>query len=71
MTATGSKLNERNYRKWAIEAEPVLFRQGLWKLVSGEMPVPKSPIIPSTAGESPTTPKVAHNPRDSDSTFEP
>ena len=71
MTGTVSKLNERNYRQWAIEAETVLFRQGLWKFVTGEMRVPRPPIIPSTSGETPTTPKVAHDPRDSDYNFEP
>jgi len=71
MTASGSKLNERNYRQWAIEAETVLFRQGLWKFVTGEMRVPRPPIIPSTSGETPTTPKVAHDPRDSEYNFEP
>jgi len=71
MNATVSKLNERNYRQWAIEAETVLFRQGLWKFVTGEMHVPRPPIIPSTSGETPTTPKVAHDPRASDYNFEP
>jgi len=71
MTATVSKLNERNYPQWAIEAETVLFRQGRWKFVTGEMRVPRPPIIPSTSGETATTPKVAHDPRDSDYNFEP
>jgi len=70
MTATVGKLNERNYRQWAIEAETVLFRQGLWKFVTGEVRVPRPPIIPSTSGETPTTPKAAHDPRDSDYNFE-
>jgi hypothetical protein len=70
-TATFSKLNERNYRQWAIEAETVLFRQGLWKFVTGEMRFPRPPIIPSTSGETPTTPKVSHDPQDSDNNFEP
>jgi len=71
MTATVSKLNERNYRQWAIEVETVLFWQGLWKFVTGEMRVPRPPIIPSTSGETPTTTKEAHAPRDSDYNFEP
>jgi len=71
MTATVSKLNERNYRQWAIEVETVLFRQGLWKFATGEMRVPRPPIIPLTSGETATTPKVAHDPRDSDYNFEP
>jgi len=66
MTATVSKLNERNDCQRAIQAETVLFRQGLWKVVTGKMRVPRPPIIPSTSGETPTTPKVAHDPRDSD-----
>jgi hypothetical protein len=71
MTATVSKLNDRNYRQWAIEGETVLFRQGLWKCATGEMHVPRPPITPSTSGETATTPKVAHDPRDSDYNLEP
>jgi len=66
-----SKLNERNYRQWAIEAETVLFRQGLWKFTTGEMRVLRLPIVLSTTGETPTTPNVAEDPRDSDYNFEP
>jgi len=71
MTTTVSKLNERNYRQWAIEAETVLFRQGLWKIVTGEMRAPRPPFEPSTSGETPTTPKIAPDPRDFDYNFEP
>jgi len=71
MTTTVSKLNKRNYGQWAIEAETVLFWQGLWKFVTGEMRVPRPPIVPSTSGETPTTPKIALDPRDSDYNFEP
>jgi len=35
------------------------------------MSVPRPPIIPSTSGETPTTPKDAHDPRDYDYNFEP
>jgi hypothetical protein len=71
MKPTVSKLNELNYRQWAIEVETVLFRQGLWKVVTGEMHVPSPPVTPSTPGETPTTPKVAHDPRVADYYFEP
>jgi len=71
MTATVSKLNERNYRLWAIEAETVQFRQGHWKFVTCVMRVPRPPIIPLISGETPTTPKAADEPRDSDYNFEP
>jgi hypothetical protein len=71
MTATVSKLNKRKHHQWAIEVEPILFRQGLGEFVSGEMGVPRPPIIPSTSGETPTTPKVHHDPRDSDYHVEP
>jgi len=71
MTATVIKLNERIYRQWAIEAETVLFWQGLWKFVTGEMSVLRPLIIPSTSGDTPTTPKDAHDPRGSDYHFEP
>jgi len=71
MTAAASKLNQRNCRQWAIKAETVLFRQGLWKFVTGGMRVPSSLIIPSTSGETPTTPKLPHDPRDCDYNIEP
>jgi hypothetical protein len=71
MTATVSKLNEWNYHQWAIAVENVLFQVRLWKFVTREMYVPRPPIVPSTSGETPTTPKVAHDPRDSDYNFEP
>jgi len=66
-----SNLNEWNYRQWAIEAEIVVLQQGLWKFVTNELYVLRPPIVPSTSGETPTTPKVAHDPQDSDYNFEP
>jgi hypothetical protein len=71
LTTMVSKLNERNYHQWAIEAETVLFRQGRWKFITGDMSVLRTPIVPSTTGETPTTPNVAQDPRDSDYNFEP
>jgi hypothetical protein len=71
MTTTVSKLNKRNYHQWAIEVESVLFRQGLWKFVTGAMRVPRPPIVPSTPGETPTTAKIVQGPRDSEHNFEP
>jgi len=71
MTAAVSKHNERNYRQWAIEVETVQFRHGLWKFVTGEIRVLRPPIIPSTSGEYPMAPNLAHVPRDSDYNLEP
>jgi hypothetical protein len=64
MSTTATKLNERNYRQWAIEAKPLLRAQGIWKYVSGEMRVPRPPIVASTSDASPTTTPAARDPRD-------
>jgi len=69
MTATVSILNDRSYRQWAIEPETVLFQQGFWKFVTDEMRVARPPVILLTPGETPTTPKVAHDPRDCEYNF--
>jgi len=59
MSTTATKLNERNYRELAIEAKALLRAQGLWNYVSGEMRVPRPPIVP-TSDASATTP-AAHD----------
>ncbi|KAF8534641.1 hypothetical protein BDD12DRAFT_913276 [Trichophaea hybrida] len=70
-TTTATILNERNYRQWALEMESILFRQGYWKFVTGEMRVPRPQIVPSTSSDASTTLKVARDPRDPNSNFEP
>jgi len=69
MSTTATKLNQRNYRQWAIEAKALLRAQGLWKYVSGGMRVPMPPII-ATSDASATTP-TARDPRDTDYDFLP
>jgi len=69
MSTTATKLNERNYRQWAIEAKALLRAQGLWKYVSGEMCVPRPPIV-ATSDASATTP-TARDPRDTNYDFLP
>jgi len=69
MSTTATKLNERNYRQWAIEAKALLRAQGLWKYVSGEMRVPRPPIV-ATSDASATTP-AARDPRDTGYDFLP
>jgi hypothetical protein len=55
MSTTATQLNELNYRQWAIEAKSLLRAQGLWKYVSGEMRVPRPPIVAtSDASTTPT-----------------
>jgi len=71
MSTTATKLNERNYRQWAIEAKALLRAQGLWKYVSGEMRVPRPPIVASTSDASSTTTPAARDPRDTDYDFLP
>jgi len=63
MSTTATKLNERNYRQWAIEAKALLRAQGLWKYVSGQMRVPRPPIVATGDTSSGTTP-TARDPRD-------
>jgi hypothetical protein len=68
MSTTATKLNERNYRQWAIEAKALLRAQGLWKYVSGEMRVPRPPIVATSDASSATT-ATARDPRDTDYNF--
>jgi hypothetical protein len=70
MLTTAKKLNERNYRQWAIEAEALLRAQGLWKYVSGEMRIPRPPIVATSDASSATTP-TGCEPRDTDYNFFP
>jgi hypothetical protein len=65
MSTMATKLNERNYRQWAIEAKAVLHAQGLWKYVSGAMRVPRPPIVATSDASSATTP-TARDPRDTE-----
>jgi hypothetical protein len=69
MSTTAAKLNELNYRQWAIEAKALLCAQGLWKCVSGEMRVRRPPIVASTIDASLTTTPAACDPRDTDYDF--
>jgi len=55
MATSTSKLNKRNYREWAVEAENVLFGQGLWKFVTREMIVPRPLIMPVSAAVAAAT----------------
>jgi len=72
MSTTATKPNESNYRQWAIEAKALLRAQGLWKYVSGEMRVPRPPIVASTSdASSTTTTPAAHDPRDTNYDFLP
>jgi hypothetical protein len=67
MSTTAAKLNERNSRQWAIEANALLRAQGLWKYVSGEIHVPRPPIV-ATSDASATTPTACDS-RDTDYDF--
>jgi hypothetical protein len=55
MSTTATQLNERNYRRWAIEANALLHTQGLRKYVFGEMRVPRPPIVATSDSSSATT----------------
>ena len=70
MSTTATKLNERNYRQWAIEVKALLCGQGLWKYISGEMRVPSPPIVATSDASSATTP-TARNPGDTNYDFLP
>ena len=69
MWTTATKLNERNYRQWPIEAKALLQAQSLWKYVSGAMRVPRPPIVATS--DACTTIPTAHDPRDTDYNFLP
>ena len=64
-----TKLNERNYRQWAIDAKALLPAQGLWKYVSGEMRVPRPAIVATYDDSTPT--HTARHPRDTNYDFLP
>jgi len=66
MSTMATKLNEHNYQQWAIEANALLRAQGLLKYVSGEMRVPRRPIVATS--DSSTTP-TARDRRDTDYNF--
>jgi len=68
MSTTATKLNERNYRQWATETKSLLHVQDLWKYVSGEMRVPRPPIVATSDASSATTP-TACDLRDADYIF--
>jgi len=70
MSTTATKLNERNYRQWAVEAKAPLRAQGLWKYISGGMHLPRPPIVATSEASSATTP-TARDPRDTDYNFLP
>jgi len=69
MSTTTTKLNERNYRQWAIEAKALLRAQGLWKYVSGELRVPRPPIVATSDASAPTP--TARDPRATNYNFLP
>jgi len=56
MSTTATYLNECNYRQWAIEAKAVLRAQGLSKCISGELGVPRPPIVATCDAYSDTSP---------------
>ena len=66
MSTMATKLNERNCRQWAIQEKALLLAQGLWKYVSGEMRVPRPPIVASTSDAYSTTTPAARDPQDTD-----
>jgi len=61
MSTTATKPNKCNYRQWAIEAKALLSAQGRWKYISGEIRVPRPPIV--LTSDTSTTP-TARDPRD-------
>ncbi|KAF8241845.1 hypothetical protein K440DRAFT_641129 [Wilcoxina mikolae CBS 423.85] len=79
MSSDPVRLNEWNYRQWAVEVEVSLAANGYWKYVTGEMRVPRPPIVPASTSasisESASTlePRkiVRRNPRDLDHDLEP
>ena len=57
-----SKLNEHNYRTWAIEAKDLLKHLNVWRVVDGSEIIPRPPTAPAASG--PTTTPTAPNPLD-------
>ncbi|KAF8252000.1 hypothetical protein K440DRAFT_636185 [Wilcoxina mikolae CBS 423.85] len=75
MSSDSVRLNEQNYRQWAIEAEAPLATNGLWNYVTGEMRVPIPPIVPASTSALASTSEprkiVRRDPCDLDYDFEP
>jgi hypothetical protein len=64
MSPMATKLNKRNYRQWDTEAEAQLRVPDLGKYISGEMHIPRPPIVASTRDTFPTTTPAACGPWD-------
>jgi hypothetical protein len=47
-----SKLNEHNYRKWAIEDKHLLKHFNVWQVVDGSEIIPCPPAAPAASGSS-------------------
>jgi hypothetical protein len=64
-----SKLNEHNYRTWAIEAKDLLKHLNVWRVVDGSENIPCPPTAPAASGS--TTTPTAPNPLDPSYDFQP
>jgi len=69
ISASISKLNEHNYRMWAIEAKDLLKHLNVWRVVDGSEIIPR-PLAAPVASGSTTTP-TAPNPLDPSHDFQP
>jgi len=64
-----SKLNEHNYRTWAIEAKDLLKHLNVGRVVDGSEIIPRPPAAPAASGS--TTTPTAPNPLDPSYDFQP
>jgi transposase InsO family protein len=45
---TAVKLNEHNYKTWALDISDLLMQLGLWHFIDGSEPIPNPPVNPKT-----------------------
>jgi len=64
-----SKLNEHNYRTWAIEAEDLLKHLNVWWVVDSAEIIPRPPAAQAASGS--TTTPTAPDPLDPSYNFHP
>jgi len=63
------KVNEHNYRTWAIEAKDLLKHLDVWRVVDGSEIIPHPPTAPAASGS--TTTPTAPNRLDPSYDFQP
>jgi hypothetical protein len=65
---TAIKLNQHNYKTWALDISDLLMQLGLWNFIDGSEPIPNPPANPKT-GQRPDLATWDLQPESDDSTY--